>query len=187
MSTEDNSYPTKRFADALVDAEALWAEVKQELLTGKSLPKIGRERGYPVLRFCAWVVEDAGRAAEFNALLLMAAHVHVSEAVEIADTVQIGTKTKTKTDAEGGETVEVLEADMIEHRRLQIDTRLRVAEKLDPGRWASKVQVSVPGEGQLDGALDGLAAALLDRMRVVSTQERVIQPVAVAVPDHGLI
>lgn len=185
--TEDNSYPTKRFADALEQPEALWAEVKQELLTGKSLPKIGRERGYPVLRFCAWVVEDVGRAAEFNALLLMAAHVHVAEAVEIADSVQMGVKTKTKETVDGT-FVETLEADMIEHRRLQIDTRLRVAEKIDPARWASKVRVAVPGEGQLDGALDGLAAALLDRMRVVSTQERherVIQPVAV--PDHGLI
>lgn len=197
MATEDGSWPSARFEGALADPGKLWDEVRQELLSGKGLSRIGRDRGFPVLRFCAWVSEDAERAKEYEALMRLTAQVHVSEAVEIADTVQVGTRTKTKVDADGGETVETLEADMIEHRRLQIDTRLRVAEKIDPGRWGARTQIVPMAEGGFDGALDGLAAALLDRMRVVSVSkpeieaedaqvvEAVRQPIER--PEHGLI
>jgi len=53
----------------------------------------------------------------------------VSEAVEIADTPQLGVTRKTK--ADGSE--EVTEEDMLGHRRLQVDTRLKVA-----GLWNRK-------------------------------------------------
>lgn len=128
--TEDNSYPTKRFADALERPEVLWAEVKQELLSGKGLPKIARERGYPVLRFCAWVAEDEGRAKEFEAMLPVLAQVYISETVGIADgEIEAGSV------REDG-------YDPVARDALRVKTRFTAAEKLNPGRWSKQLNVN---------------------------------------------
>lgn len=61
----------------------------------------------------------------------------VFEAMQIADTPRSGKKTKT--DEKG---IEVTEGDMIEHRRLQVDTRKWLAGKLDPKKWGDKIDVT---------------------------------------------
>lgn len=58
------------------------------------------------------------------------------DCMRIADTPQIGIKTTSK--ASGMETVET---DMIEHRRLQIDTRLKLLAKWNPRKWGDKLAV----------------------------------------------
>lgn len=130
--TEDNSWPSARFADALAEPDRLWGEVKQELLAGKALPKIGRERGFPVLRFCAWVSEDEGRAKEFEAMLPVLAQVYIAETVSIADgeagRAEVG-------DGERG-------YDPVARDALRVKTRFTAAEKLDPGRWSKQLNVN---------------------------------------------
>ncbi len=59
------------------------------------------------------------------------------EIVLIADTTQIGVKTKTN---EKGE-VETTEADMIEHRKLRIAARQWTAEKLRPKKYGPKLEI----------------------------------------------
>lgn len=128
--TEDNSWPVERFRVALLDECRLWSEVKQELLSGKGLPKIARERGYPVLRFCAWVAEDEGRAKEFEAMLPVLAQVYISETVGIADgEIEAGSV------REDG-------YDPVARDALRVKTRFTAAEKLNPGRWSKQLNVN---------------------------------------------
>jgi hypothetical protein len=61
--------------------------------------------------------------------------------VEIADTPQIGTKTKT-----GKDGVEVTEGDMIDHRRLRVDARKWYLCKLAPKRYGDRLDL-----GNADG------------------------------------
>lgn len=56
------------------------------------------------------------------------------EIVYIADTPQVGQKTVSK--ATG---LEITEADMIEHRRLQVDARKWMAGKLAPKKYGERV------------------------------------------------
>lgn len=128
--TEDNSWPVERFRVALLDECRLWSEVKQELLSGKGLPKIARERGYPVLRFCAWVGEDEGRAKEFEAMLPVLAQVYISETVGIADGEMEGAGIR----EEG--------YDPVARDALRVKTRFTAAEKLNPGRWSKQLNVN---------------------------------------------
>ncbi len=59
----------------------------------------------------------------------------------ISNTPVIGIKKITK-----GESVEIVEGDMIEHRRLQIDARKWLAAKLRPKKYGEKVDVEHSGD-----------------------------------------
>lgn len=64
----------------------------------------------------------------------------VDDMLHIADTPQHGVKTKT---TEKG--IEIVEGDMVEHRRLQVDTRKWIAAKLKPKKYGDKVDHNVTG------------------------------------------
>ena len=64
----------------------------------------------------------------------MPAESLIDEIVEIADTPEFGIKKVTKADG----SVEQTEADMIEHRRLRIDTRKWAAAKMAPKKYGEK-------------------------------------------------
>ena len=160
--TEDNSWPVERFRVALLDECRLWSEVKQELLSGKGLPKIARERGYPVLRFCAWVGEDEGRAKEFEAMLPVLAQVYISETVAIAD----GEAARAQgDDGERG-------YDPVARDALRVKTRFTAAEKLDPGRWSKQLNVN---------------AAVAVAVQVVNYAIAQAEPVAIEAEDAEVV
>jgi hypothetical protein len=66
------------------------------------------------------------------------------EALQIADTPMIGTEEATK---EWG--VEVKRSDMLGHRKLQVETRLKLLAKWDPKRYGDMVRQEISGP---DGA-----------------------------------
>ena len=68
------------------------------------------------------------------------------EAVEIADTPIVGVIKTDKMGKEGPYT-EVRHADMIEHRRLQVETRKWFSAKLNPRRLSDKVVQELQGPG----------------------------------------
>jgi hypothetical protein len=72
------------------------------------------------------------------------------EIIDIANTPITGEKTKVDKD---GNVIEMTKADMIEHRRLQIDARKWVAGKLRPKVYGDKLDVD------LTGALDFVVSA----------------------------
>jgi hypothetical protein len=60
-----------------------------------------------------------------------------AECLEIADTPLEGTRTRT-----GKDGTEVIREDMLGHRKLQIDTRLKLLAKWDPKRYGDKLDVN---------------------------------------------
>lgn len=78
--------------------------------------------------------------------------------LSIADTPVIGEKTKTTSDGKN----ETTSGDMIEHRRLQVETRKWMAGKLRPKKYSDKLDLNVSGslqtmpEDQLNARLNEL-------------------------------
>ena len=62
------------------------------------------------------------------------------ECLEIADTTQVGEIITTKPDG----SQEVKTADMIEHRKLRIDTRLKLLAKWNPRKYGDKLAHTGP-------------------------------------------
>lgn len=115
------------------------ALICEKLAEGQSLRSICKTTGMPpestVRR---WVVEDvAGFAAHYTRARDLGLDSLAEEILEIANTPQVGTKTTTK--ATGTETTE---ADMIEHRRLQVDARKWYLSKLAPKKYGDKLDVT---------------------------------------------
>lgn len=64
------------------------------------------------------------------------------QSLEIADTPLIGIEKITKPDG----AIETREGDMLGHRKLQVDTRLRMAGKLAPKKYGDKVDIAHSGD-----------------------------------------
>jgi hypothetical protein len=137
----DGSWPGERWEGAIADPDRLWVEVTQEILGGKSLRVIARERGYPVLRFAAWVTEDGARAQEYERLLALRGDELAHEALAIADATENGVETTTYADG----SQQVKESDMLGHRKMKIETRLKLAAKWDRERYGDKLDVKHSG------------------------------------------
>ncbi|XQA72077.1 hypothetical protein ACM9XA_11295 [Xanthomonas sacchari] len=144
--------PTK-YSDALLD------RICQELAKGRPLTVICRElteQGQPLAPRTVrdWINErDADgkpteRAAHVSAAVAAARELGeealAEECLVIADTPMEGQETKT--DAEG-KVVEVKSGDMLGHRKLQIETRLKLLAKFNPKRWGDKVSQEISGPG----------------------------------------
>ena len=110
----------------------------EHIASGKSLLswcETEGNAGYSTV--CRWLAaneefrDNYARAREVQADYLAA------EIVQIADTPQIGVKTKINDKGER----ETTEGDMIEHRRLQVDARKWYASKLAPKKYGEKLAV----------------------------------------------
>lgn len=86
----------------------------------------------------------------------------VEDILAIADTPMVGVKTKTN---EKGE-VETTEADMIEHRRLQVDARKWLAGKMAPKKYGDKVTQEHTGAGGGPILMEQIAANPRSRLTV---------------------
>ncbi|MBB6304037.1 terminase small subunit protein [Rhizobium leucaenae] len=118
-------------------------QICEHLAGGESLKSICLAEGMPhratVFRWLAAhesFRDMYARAREAQADALF------DEVLDIADTPVTGEKTKI--DA-AGNVVEMTKADMIEHRRLQIDARKWVAAKLRPKVYGDKLDLDVTG------------------------------------------
>ncbi len=72
----------------------------------------------------------------------------VEEIVDIANTQEIGYEEVAEHSAKNGISIRRARKDMIHHRVLKIETRLKAVQKLDPGRWADRLQQLSPGTGE---------------------------------------
>lgn len=131
------------------------AIICERLADGESLRTICRDESLPdrstVFRWLARQDEEGETTyADFRDQYARAREAQADalfeDIVEIADTPQLGVKTKTN---EKGET-ETTEADMIEHRRLRVDARKWVAARLAPKKYGDKVMAEVTGKDGKD-------------------------------------
>lgn len=145
-------------------SEEIAAEICGRMAEGESLRKICLDPNMPGRRTVLdWLDDDSH--ADFRAKYARArellADFHADATIEIADTPQIGQKTISK--ATG---LEITEADMIEHRRLQVLSRQWYAEKLNPKKYGNKMAIGgaddlPPVETKSTLDLSGLSTAAL--------------------------
>ncbi len=77
------------------------------------------------------------------------------DALRIADTPLEGKRTKVD-----GESVEEWTEDMLGHRKLQVETRLKLLAKWDPKRYGDRLEHTGPGGGPVQiQALTGVPGA----------------------------
>jgi hypothetical protein len=125
-------------------SEELADLICSRLAEGDSLRAICRDEAMPsVGTVCRWLNENAKFQEQYTSAREIQAETFADELVLIADTPLIGTKTKTV-----GDKIETIEGDMIEHRRLQVDTRKWVAARLLPKKYGDKLALG--GSKEMD-------------------------------------
>lgn len=112
----------------------------ERLIEGESLRSICRDEDMPhASTVCRWLgsKEEWGEAfrEQYAHARDAQADTLADEILSIADTQVPGEKRTIKPDG----SVEVVEADMIEHRRLQIESRKWLAGKMKPKKYGDKV------------------------------------------------
>lgn len=119
--------------------EPVAEKILHRLMNGETLKGICRDEYMPpdsTVRL--WALDDReGFAARYARAREIGYHVMADDLVEIADTPVIGEKRKT--DEQGNE--EVTTGDMIEHRRLQVDTRKWMLARALPKIYGDKLNV----------------------------------------------
>ena len=128
---------------------------------GKSLRQACSEVGFPRKTVEGWVESDPDLSAQYERARANRADKLFEEILSIADTVQVGTVETLK---EWG--VEVKTADMIEHRRLQIDARKWVLGKMAPKKYGDKVELEHSGEIKSGEKVD-LSKLSIEELRVM--------------------
>lgn len=122
-------------------------EILDRLATGEPLAQICRDDGMPsgttVRNWCDLNLHIPSGEQEISFAIAYARAREdgfdqiAAEALRIADTQAEGVITTTKPDG----TIETKAEDMLGHRKLQIDTRLKLLAKWDPKRYGDKTLV----------------------------------------------
>lgn len=94
----------------------------------------------------AWLAAHAEFQQQYARAKELAADRYFEEIVEIADAPLRGERITYKADG----TVERVEADMIEHRRLQVDARKWSAARLAPKKYGDKLDLNHGGEVRIE-------------------------------------
>ena len=115
-------------------------EICERLSEGEPLRAICRDRHMPAWRT---VYDWMGRSEDLSAAIARARDIGcdklAEECLEIADTPQMGKRTTYMSGAEEKEdSMTVTEEDMLGHRRLQIETRLKLLAKFHPTKYGDK-------------------------------------------------
>lgn len=113
---------------------------------GTPLAAICRQEGMPKLRTVYdWLEADPDLSARFARARLAGIDMIAVDALQIADTPIEGERRKVTDDG-----VEVTTEDMLGHRKLQVETRLKLLRCWDPKRYGDKLEVDNKGEMTLN-------------------------------------
>lgn len=114
------------------------AALLDRLRSGEPLAEICRSEGMPSARLVSlWKETRDGFAAEFARARDEGFDAIAADCLSIADTVLEGVETVVKDDGR----TEERRGDMLGHRKLRIETRLKLLAKWDPRRYGEKLAV----------------------------------------------
>jgi hypothetical protein len=117
-------------------------EIHAWIESGQTLRAYCRQDGKPSYgTVYDWLEQDAEQNSRFARARDLGEQIIAQECLEIADTTQVGEIVTTKADGSS----EIKTADMIEHRKLRIDTRLKLLARWNPKKWGDKAQHEVSG------------------------------------------
>lgn len=121
-----------------------------QLSEGIPLREICRQEGYPSYRAVyRWMVADEDLASHIARAREIGYDLMAEECLSIADNPKWGQK-QVMTDDGTSTTIE----DMLGHRKLQIETRLKLLAKWNPKKYGDKVQVGGDAENPLQITAD---------------------------------
>lgn len=130
---------------------AIKSEICTRLAEGEPLRQICRDLHMPAWRtIYDWLEADSEFATRFARARQLGFDAIAEEALEIANTPIVGEETE-----DDGDKVKVKRADMLGHRKLQIETRLKLLAKWDPKRYGERQQVEVSGKLTLESLVAG--------------------------------
>lgn len=114
----------------------------ERLAGGEPLAQICRDDGMPcVTTVWNWEKADPRLAESIARAREAGEEVIGADCLRIADTPVEGEERTTKPDG----SVEIKCGDMLGHRKLQVDTRLKLLAKWNPRKWGDKIQQEVTG------------------------------------------
>lgn len=131
---------------------------------GVNLRAVCRMEGMPSWRTVYnWVIERPEFASRLARARELGYDALAEEALEISNTPHMGQKKVFSSGAEEGEdSMTVTEEDMLGHRKLQIETRLKLLAVWDPKRYGNKVQLGGDAENPIKIEAQVEAEKLLD-------------------------
>lgn len=107
----------------------------ERLIEGESLRSICRDEEMPhAATVCRWLGNNEAFREQYAHARGAQADTLADEILDISDTPVTGVRTTTKPDG----AVETVEGDMIEHRRLRVDSRKWYASKLAPKKYGDR-------------------------------------------------
>lgn len=143
-----------KFTQALAD------RICERLAAGETLRAICRDQGMPEERTVRrWAMDREAFSPQYAKAREIGYATLFDQMLEIADTPAQGVKTVEKPTG-----IEITHGDMIEHRRLQVDTRKWMLAKALPKIYGDKLQHADADGGSLAGAF--VAALEAARARV---------------------
>lgn len=133
------------------DRDVFVPKICARLATGKEPMTVVCEKlGVPVRTVNDWRKADAEIAAQFDEARDLGIDAIAHDALVIADTPQLGVIEKLEPGKDGQlVVVERRTEDMLGHRKLQVETRLKLLAKWDPRRYGDKMQHSNDPENPL--------------------------------------
>lgn len=126
-------------------------KICEQLSEGIPLREICRQDGFPAWRT---VYDWMGRDEELSAAIARARDIGydalAEQCLDIADNFHIGEELSESTDDKGAVTTTVKTIDMLQHRKLQIETRLKLLAKFHPTKYGDKVMVGGDKENPIE-------------------------------------
>ena len=117
-------------------------EIHSWIEEGKTLRSYCRQEGKPSYgTVYDWLEEDSAQTSRYARARDIGEAVIAQECLEIADNTQVGEIITIKADG-----IETKRADMLEHRKLRIDTRLKLLAKWNPKKYGDKQAIEHSGE-----------------------------------------
>lgn len=169
----------------MTDQQARYAEHLEEILdrlsNGIALRAICRDLDLNECSVRRWMAKDEDTARRKAEAKEMGCDALAEECVEIADTPLIGETVTRKPIVVDGKAIEgafveeVRTEDMLGHRRLQIDTRMRLI-----GKWSSRYADKLAHTGADGGAIKHDVAATIDASNLTDDQLRALASIRVS-------
>jgi len=122
-------------------------QIKEQLVAwlseGRTLKDFCRQQGMPNYRtIYLWIDADKDFAANIAHARDMGYDVIAEEALQIADNLHMGRKVVTHSGGkEDEDAMTVTEEDLLGHRKLQIETRLKLLAKWNPKKWGDSTTI----------------------------------------------
>jgi len=112
----------------------------EQLSEGIPLREICRQDGFPAWRTVYdWMAKDPDLAAAIAHARDVGYDALAEECLKIADTPMLGEEVTESEDDEGVKRISVKKVDMLGHRKLQIETRLKLLAKFNPKKYGDRV------------------------------------------------